>query len=277
MNIGISTCSLETGGGNMSGLLKGILDAGFDTVEIDAHHYHAFPHGDQGFITRLADTVSSLGMRVNSIHTPFHHSISSPDFSVRDKGVDDIIQLMENSRPLADSLQLKPFLVIHPGHHLTDTPAHDQAKFCRESLEKILKAPAASSYRPCIENMLSSHYGGKASELKEVVDGLGRDRLGICLDTSHSVYDSTPEGFLEDVFNYLETTHISDNFNQSTGEFHAPPMALRYSRVDWPAFLRNIAHRLDTLILEVIRPPFLDNDIFLKMARLSAEQMRRYL
>jgi len=277
MKIGISTCSINHGNDTILDNLEIFKNAGFDILELDAHDRIAFPYNNAGFIRELNVKIDSLGMEIHSFHAPFHNSISDPDPGIRKMGVDEIRKLMECLSPLIESAPNTSgkFLVIHPGHHISRTPVSEQFQNCLGSLKKILDSPLSSRFHICIENMLSSHFGGKSSELLELVARLN-NRISICLDTSHSVYDSAPEQFLEDVFGHLATTHISDNYNQSHGEFHAIPMTLKHSRINWRHFFHRVSQRLDRIILELNKPPFIGNAIYMEMAAVAMKQVERY-
>jgi sugar phosphate isomerase/epimerase len=216
-------------------------------------------------------------MKIHSIHAPFSLSIADPDEGVRHAAVRDILRVMENSIPLIQNRRKDVYLVIHPGHHIVRTAAEEQFEYCLESLNEILDSPFASEYHVCIENMLSSHFGGKAEELIEIIEKLKNYRVSICLDTSHSVYDSSPEQFLEEVFPYLETVHISDNFNQPFGEFHGIPMTLIHSKINWKHFFGRLRQKINTSILEIRKPTCLDNDIFLDIDQIIIKQIKRFI
>lgn len=277
MDFGISTSFLWTEESPVTLFLEKIKQAGFDLLEFDAHTNAGFPHTSTQFIGELKQKLQKLGMIINSIHAPYHNSISSPDKIERDEGINDIIRLMEKAMPLLENCSEPVSIVIHPGHHLSRTPKEVQFACCRESLGKILNSPVSNNYRICIENMLSSHFGAKAEELIGLIKSLGEENLFICLDTSHAVYDGCPEKLMNDVFPHIATTHISDNFNQPLGEFHAIPMTLVHSKINWPYLFNRISEKLDRIMFELIRPDNLDLDVFLKIARLSAQQADRFI
>ena len=297
MKYGLSTCSIDRMNLRLDKQLETFVNAGFSILEMDSYIESSFPHHSPEFIDELKVKVNELGITIHSIHAPFHHAISHPEPGERRLGIDAILELMKNCVPLVTgssalqsgefddranpnfSTKKRPFLVIHPGHHLTTTPAKEQFIHCLESLREILDSPYSPYYHICIENMLSSHFGAKSSELLSLVRKLREEgkHISICLDTSHCVYDSNPEEFLEDVFDHLATTHISDNYHQSAGEFHAIPMTLKHSRTNWANFFRRLSQRLDTIIFELNKPYFLNNDIYLGMAGLCVKQIERYL
>ena len=277
MKFGISTCSIDRQEKPIIQNLNIFKNAGFNLLEMDAHDYSSFPYKSGEFIGNLKNRLKELEISIHSIHAPFHNSISTPHIKERKSGVDDIIELMECTLPLAEEKPGKIFLVIHPGEHLTKTKAEDQFGYCLESLSKILESPNANYYHICIENMLSSHFGGKSLELLALINTLKGKRISVCLDTSHCVYDSNPERFLEEVFDNLATTHISGNYHQSHGEFHAIPMTLKHTQVNWEHFFKRLSQRLDTIIFELNKPYFLDNDIYLKMVNACIEQVERYI
>jgi sugar phosphate isomerase/epimerase len=277
MKFGISTSSLGLHGEDALTHLEIIAKSGFSLAEVDCHSVHSFQAEREGFIDSFREKSRKLKVAIHSLHAPFHRCIADPDRRVRQEGVGDILRLMEAAIPLFEGRKNRPFLVIHPGHHLNRTHPREQLQYSIESLEALLDSPLCSHYRICIENMLSSHFGGKAQELLAIIRHIGEENISICLDTSHAVYDSTPEAFLEDVLPYLATTHVSDNYHQPDGEFHAIPITLLHSRIDWRGFFLRLSQKLDTAILELHRPPAMDCDLFLEAARLSIKQISRFL
>ncbi|MCE1248411.1 MAG: sugar phosphate isomerase/epimerase [Firmicutes bacterium] len=250
---------------------------GISIIELNADKPSAFPLEDPAFIPSLKAEIVRLGITVNSIHSPIHNSISDPNPAVRNQGVDEIIHTMEQCIPIAELFTTPVKVIIHPGHHTARTSNYIQAEYCFESLGKILTHPVSQNYRICVENMLSSHFGGRPGEIVDIIKKFPQGAIGACLDTSHSVYDSSPEEFLDAVFPWLETTHISDNFNQSAGEYHAIPFTIRHSKVNWEQFFRKLSTRLDTAVFEVIRPRQVDMDIFTRMFKCSLEQIERWI
>jgi sugar phosphate isomerase/epimerase len=275
MKYGISTICLESETA-VTDNLQIPAEAGISIIELNADNYQSFPLEDPAFMPSLTQKIQQLRLTVNSIHSPIHNSISDPDPAARSRAVNDIINTMEKCLPLADGTENPIRIIVHPGHHLSRTPGHIQFGHCIESLRAVLNAPVTARYRICIENMLSSHFGGKPEDIVSLITQLPAGTAGVCLDTSHSVYDSSPEVFLEAVFPYLETTHLSDNFHQSAGEYHAIPMTIRHSRIDWKKLMNRLEQKLDTIIFELIRPPLLDMDIFTRMFKCSIEQIERW-
>lgn len=268
LRYGISTGSFKRPGETIIDDIQLLRDSPFEFVELSG--------GDLRF-PNLNKTIRALGLSINSIHAPFHHPISDPDEDVRKEGVKDVIRLMNDALPFIEDVERPLPVVIHPGHHLEKTERSVQLAACLKSLTQILDDPISSRFHLCLENMLSSHFCGRSEDLLRLIDALGGDDVSICLDTSHSVYDSSPIDFFEDIFPFLATTHISDNYHQAHGEFHAIPMTLLHSKVDWPRFFHKISQKVDRVIFELNRPNFLEPDLFLKMAGVSAKQIDRFL
>ncbi|MCD6563079.1 MAG: sugar phosphate isomerase/epimerase [Thermoproteales archaeon] len=122
-----------------------------------------------------------------------------------------------------------PTVVIHP---LINKEKHsvniEDLNFEYFKTLKIL----ASEYQIniAIEN-LKEGFGSKMKDLRKVIDSIGKDRIGICIDTGHAnieVYKGkVHETFLE-AGNYLIATHIHDN--DSSGDQHLLPGK---GNIDW--------------------------------------------
>ena len=216
-------------------------------------------------------------MRVHSVHSPFKASIADPDSETRSYVIGQMLLLMRNLVPLVREQRSDIHFIIHPGHHKTRTPVHEQFPLCLDSIRELLDSHLSNHYSICIENMLSSHFGGHEPELMAILENLKGEKVSLCLDTSHAVYDSTPLDMLNKLYPYLATAHISDNYNQHHGEFHALPMSLIHSKIRWKEVFSRLAGKMEAVVLELIKPAHLDNDIFLKLARLCALQGERLL
>lgn len=277
MKIGISTGVIKLYDKPLYEYLSMLKSCGFSVVELDAHNHHSFPYRDSQFIKLLTHRLICEDIYVHSIHAPFHFSFADPDPRVRKQGIKETLILMEGILPLLEELSLKPYLVIHPGHHLTRTSSYEQECCLLESLYSLFSNSLSSKFNFVIENMLSSHFGAKTEELLRIISKVRPNLLGVCFDSSHCVYDSSPQDFIEELGIHIKTTHISDNYHQPHGEFHAIPMTLRHSRIQWKELFTALSRKLDTIIFELIPPNYWDNDIYIKMAQLSAEQAFRLI
>ena len=111
---------------------------------------------------------------------------------------------------------------FHPGSHVGQGMETGISQIC-----DALKAALAPGYPVTVllETMAGkgSEVGGKFEELKAIIDGVGSDRIGVCLDTCH-VYDggydivSNLDGVLREFdrvigLDKLKALHLNDSKN----------------------------------------------------------------
>ena len=121
--------------------------------------------------------------------------------------------------------------VLHPGG--------DELKEQGADAERLLAAQVRA-LRPlcghlegpdlhiCLENMA----GHQAHDLRAIIDAVGCDNLGICLDTGHlNLIPGDPALFIRTAGPLLKATHIADN--DTSSDQHLMPYAR--GTVDWPA------------------------------------------
>ena len=114
------------------------------------------------------------------------------------------------------------FYNFHPGSHVGQGIETGIRQIC-EALTKALKP--AYPVEVLLETMAGkgSEIGGRFEELKMIMDGVGGDRLGVCLDTCH-VYDAGYD-IVEDLdgvlaefdriigLEHLKALHLNDSMN----------------------------------------------------------------
>jgi len=126
------------------------------------------------------------------------------------------------------------------------------------------------------ENMLSSHFAATAEDLKYIAEQAEADILiktGICFDSCHAAYDNLPHEFLSAISSRVICSHLSDNYNQPDGEFHAIPMSVIHSKIDWKKIMGILKDRTEIFTLELSKPHTISHAAYLKMAKISADEM----
>lgn len=162
---------------------------GGDVVELQAGRQlmanaEAINRGDFDFLRR---PVEQIGLAVNSLHAPFGPKLdmSSPDESVRQAAV-------ESGRVTAAAAAAvgAPFVVYHPGHLLKAAGDRDtHRRQAVRSLRELSDALGEVGVRAAVENMVPSVLAADVRELIDIVDEVGRDNVGFCLDTGHAHFN----------------------------------------------------------------------------------------
>jgi len=130
-------------------------------------------------------------------------------------------------------------LVVHP----TNTSGLDwefpiYASKVREAnikmFKELVKKAEDLGVIMAVENMLRGTYGSTPSDLLNLVNEVGSESLGICLDTGHAnVNGFPPHEFLVRITGHLVATHVHDN--DGSGDQHLPPLM---GNIDWRSFFK---------------------------------------
>ena len=169
----------------------------------------------QTYLAKYADS----GLRGHYLHAVYLINLATPKEQLLRKSIGSLVHYMQ----LAELLDADG-VVFHPGSHLGagfDGMLEQMATAMREILDTVPRSPA----KLIVENSAGSGgcVGCNFAELGRIVDAVGSDRVGVCLDTQHmfaSGYDvrtreqvtSTLDRFGEDVgFHRLALVHANDS------------------------------------------------------------------
>ena len=264
-----------------AGCFGAICAAGFDLIELDAHNL--FNHLTAGFAASVADGLKNSGppLTVSSVHMPYLYPLSSPSKSARASAVKSYARTVETLIGAIEANSLKPLtLVFHPGINTDKISYSDQ----KSAIEEGIKATGAlfgsdRRFRLAFENMLSSHFAATAEDILFVADLAAAScsvETGVCFDSCHAAYDNNAHEFLEKIIGRVIAVHLSDNYNQPSGEFHAIPMSLIHSKIDWRRVSELLNNKIDIMTLELSKPPAISFGVYLKMAKAAADELEGF-
>lgn len=174
---------------------------------------------DEQTRTDYVARYAASGLRGQYLHALYLVNLASPRDELVRQSIDSLVHHMEVARLLhADAL------VVHPGSHLG---AGFDAALGRiaEAIVEVLERSPDSPARLLVENSAGSGgcVGCSFEELGRILDAVGSDRVGACLDTQHlfaSGYDvrtpdavaATLDAFSRDVgFERLDLVHVNDS------------------------------------------------------------------
>jgi len=281
MKIGISTSFFWKASDRIIEHLEKIKKSGFEIIELDCHNmYH---HITPELAKRISDILKSGDISISSIHMPYQFPISSPDEKDFSAALLSYEHLIEDIFPyFQKNFVESPVLVFHPGVH-ADRISRDKQMKCFEKAILRMNSAVADDGRFVIafENMLTSHFGCSKTELDAILSlarcVFKKSKTGICFDSCHCSYDHPAHDFLEKIADDVVSTHLSDNYKQSDGEFHAIPMSLIHSGIDWRKIVSILDGRLATAIFELSKPPQIRSETYLKMAKAVADDLLIHL
>lgn len=215
--------------GNPPHALKRIAKAGFTHVEIWSD-----PSGVlSGYLDELFSNLENNGLEAFSIHAPFTGlDVSSIDDRLRKRSVEQILDAMDT----AEKLRCK-HIIVHPGSAKYERSSYDKARrLLAKSAEELATVAEARGLTLALENMLTSkdglRVGTRVGELREVIESLSIENLGICLDTGHAHYNGLDVSReTKNAGDLLIDLHVNDN--DGTKDQHKVPGE---GTINWPSF-----------------------------------------
>lgn len=185
-------------------MLRELETAGVETIEINARHL-VQPHQRQAARSLLARPVP----RVSTIHALFgpEFDFSRLELELWQSAVSQAIQTVE----LAADLNI-PILVMHASSEpvLPEERAR-RLKRVIDGLALIGGKARSTGRRIAIEYLPRTCLGNSLAELNLMIDRLGDETFGVCLDVNHlmGLYAGLPR-MVRDLGQRLIATHISD-------------------------------------------------------------------
>ena len=234
MDIGLSTAFLYER--NILETLPVIRHGGFAALEIwsspNGEEYSHFDWRNDDEVRAFERALRDHGLAVNSLHAPFSPRIdlSDGDEAVRKASVDAVKRTADVLKQVGGR-----FLVVHPAtreSHGQDRNYRFQQS--RKSLEELTRHAQALGVMVAVENQLPHILGGDVATLTALLEGLPRETVGICFDTSHAHLDrrTSLEAMFRELSDRVVTLHVSDNHRHY--DDHLAPGA---GTIHWQSFI----------------------------------------
>lgn len=224
-----------------------MADQGVTAIEIGVGKPDYFDHRNCGHIQKLLDTLSSSGVRVHSIHSPFgpNYDISSLDDAVHESGVDALIDSIELASVLdADKV------IVHASEVLNGERGR-RIERARGVLREMASVAAESGIVLALENLPPNYLGHTPEEILALLDGTDRGSVGVCFDSGHANLSGHFAEFASAMLPMSVTTHLHDN--DGSGDQHLFPGS---GNIDWRNFASTyrILECKATIMLECAPP-----------------------
>ena len=220
------------------------------------------------------DQADAAGLVVHSVHAAWGSEtidaeridLSHPVAEVRGPSVAEVGRCLDwAAQAGADCL------VVHPGVLASEPGDGARRSALGDSLAALAEQPASHRVRVCVENMPPSVWpGNRVAELRELIDSVGSDRVGLCLDTGHAHLQGELAQEIEHAGSALCTTHVHDNDGQR--DRHLLP---GYGTIDWLGARRALARAgyRGVLMLECVAhfrddPAVLTDELVQRLAEL---------
>jgi sugar phosphate isomerase/epimerase len=229
--IGISTGSFYTH--NLFEILEPIRSRGFRHLEICSHPRH-LDYASPDRVQKASVRLQQLGLEPVSFHAPYgeHIDITSSDKTFRKQSIREILLALDAAAVLGAGN-----FVLHPGPEQggpaqTVKERTEKLRTSTDSIGIIVEQCLKYGITPVLENMLPSMYVGTAEDLASILDRLGLDQPGVCLDTGHGHLSGGLRCVVDRLWPRLQVLHVHDNGGES--DEHLPP---GQGSIDWHALL----------------------------------------
>lgn len=234
--------------------VKRLVQIGFKDLEITPGHLYADPGNlptatkDEKRLTEIQRYVVALGMKICQVHGPYGaNDLVARTEKERQTNIDVYKRWVDCCRCLGTGT-----LIVHIGGR-NDLSASRNPAFIREknidSLAQLVAHIGKDDLRLAIENLTErpnrfvpeafNIYGNRIPELIEIIETIGTDRIGICLDTGHANLEKLDLPLtIRESGKHLIATHIHENDGRS--DLHMFPFSLRrqFSNMDWSSIFK---------------------------------------
>jgi len=218
--------------------MKAFARKGWMHLELSSEHGEALL--ERGDPTQAGEQFrrfcEDLGVHLPQGHLKLRADIALPDRDELRREIDELKRWID----LFSSLGVRAG-VLHPGGRSRHDPTRAPGEVFNtvvESLGELVAHAAGGPTVICLEN------GASAGELLRLIDAVGGEGLGICLDTSHlSLARARSPGaaqtdyeFIHEAGAHLKALHLSDN--DGSADQHRLPF--EGGKVDWEGVMRGL-------------------------------------
>jgi len=254
MDIGASTGALQAEPLAI-GVLRKMKAGGIDILELSDYHV-GFNYADQAAFAALKQELAELQLRAATLHSHLLHHDKRCQLTASTPAARDHLLASYHQAIDAFALLGGGIMVTHDhGIPNVDEAGHEaQLDALIENLEAITRYAAAHHVRIAVENLTKGYFSDPAN-LVALVEDVGLDAIGICIDTGHRHLHGDIAAALRLVGNHLFTVHIHDNHGDR--DAHLLPTL---GTIDWPPVLTALAeiHYPGVFMYEPGRPEDID-------------------
>jgi len=194
--------------------LRKIAKVGYPYVELWGDEGHLDPTVFSGILP-LRRLLNKLQLQVYSLHAPFTYAnIAALDEEERKYSIQTIRKSIEFCSKLEGKV-----VIIHPHSTKVFPSLKDSSKMIdsiERSLGELTTFAGECNIKIALENLPflgEWEFGSEISDLKKLVTKIGRNELGLCLDTGHSLIGKAKVDLSQMVFECekkLIALHIQD-------------------------------------------------------------------
>jgi sugar phosphate isomerase/epimerase len=208
-------------------------DTGVEAVEISDYHAGFDYEGSDSF-SRLSQVLVDFGLQVNSLHA--HLKDHDPDCDLTSTDPDQRSHVRDAYRRAIHVLQAIGGDILLT-HDIAIPEANDPLQAEKRvallmNLKDIAVYAEHRNIRIAVEN-LGYGYHRVPTRLVALVEELGQENIGLCIDTGHRNLSGNPAEAILTAGQHLFTTHIHDNYGKQ--DEHLLP---RRGNIDWSGVMQ---------------------------------------
>lgn len=243
--------------------------AGVRLIEIRRCPQH-FDYANVVRTRRLSSALQKHGVAVHSLHVAddLCAELAAGDEQTRKHAVAEVERVACGLVEIGGQI-----LVTHAGGLLEDESERQaQLAASRRSLTELSGLCNELGLKVAVENSLptAKRVGDTLAEVMQLVEAVGADNLGVCLDTSHANIGEDPVRAARIAGQKLIALHISDNSGQR--DEHALPFE---GNINWPAFMAALSTSgYDGAFMLEVRA-ICDPQLILAQAKRAYQRLRR--
>ncbi|MCY3902968.1 MAG: sugar phosphate isomerase/epimerase [Caldilineaceae bacterium] len=204
-------------------LIPRLKAAGITAIEAG---YQFFVSHSEEEVEKNTQLFRQAGIQIWSVHAPFGRALgnlSDLDESNRRSAVEYNKYVLERIALAATSVY-----VIHPGSFAKEEEVPLMLRVLLDSLEEILPVAERSGVRLALENIIPRSPGSECQEVRDVVEKIGSEWLGVCYDSGHAHVAGQAKEGMEILKDLIITFHLEDT--DGVRDMHFQP---GYGTVPW--------------------------------------------
>ena len=221
--------------------VRALAGVGWEAFELSTEHLVMIAEADapEQAADGLRDLADELGVAIPQAHLLIHANVAAADDEARERDLATVMRQIV----LCERMGIEVG-VIHPGGERPATLDEERAERARrlESFARLAGHAARHGFALAVENMTDAAratrgalgqrtFGATIPELHELIDAVGFDNMGICLDVGHgNVQGLDMAEAVRQCGERLIALHIQDN--DGSRDQHLAPMR---GSIDWEA------------------------------------------
>ncbi|MCS7112144.1 MAG: sugar phosphate isomerase/epimerase [Ignisphaera sp.] len=264
--------------------IQRLHDHGFTSIELSYDNFNYFvKHGEQldTLMKEVVDVTGTLNLNMNVAHLPYGEEIR---LAVELDKMTRVINIFNTWLKFYSDIGINLAAIHIPFNnpHIDEGSIEYTSRIRDRAMlffEKILYHSENYGIRLSIENRLERGvYGYLPNDLLYLINSIGSDKFGVCLDTGHAIVNGfQPSEFYVKLAKYVNLIHAHDN--DGYRDLHLPPLST--GTIHWDELFRALSMNgfEGKIVLEVAchKESLTDCDNIAKLLKLIARYFEELL